>query len=178
MVGDSALLYKQLNRRLHPADLQVVAYETQVGNTERQLVDLLYSEEKRVADNAAWILTFVSRDKEKQNVLAPYLQELAELCMQTKDGSLQRMLLTVLHDIPATDATLNTAFLNFCLDTLSNPTTPTGIRMLCIKLAYRHCGQYPELLSELVALLQFMDRETLSPGVACIRRKILRKHCR
>ena len=177
-MGATALLYKQLNRRLHLEDLHSLAYETPIGNTERQLVDLLYSEEKRVADNAAWILTFVSRNKEKQNALAPYLQELAELCMQTQDESLQRMLLTVLHDMPATDATLNTVFLNFCLDTLSNPTTATGIRMLCIKLAYRHCGQYPELLSELVVLLQFMDRETLPPGVACVRRKILRKHCR
>ena len=62
------------------------------------------------------------------------------------------------------------------MDKSSTPTTPTGIRMLCIKLAYRHCVLYPELLSELVTILQFMDREMLSPGVACVRRKILNKH--
>lgn len=171
-------MYRQLNRRLHLADLQVLAYGDTNHEYLRTLINLLHSEEKRVADNAAWVLTFISRDKKRQNALMPYLQELAELCLQTEDESLLRMLLTVLHDLPATDATLNTVFLNFCLDRLSDPTTPTGIRMLCIKLAYRHCGQYPELLSELVVLLQFMDRETLTPGVACVRRKILRKHCR
>ncbi len=175
-ITDTTTLYKQLNRRLHLPDVQGLV----CGNAEqaysRDLTRLLHSEEKRVADNAAWVLTFISRDKNRQDVLVPYLQELAELCMQTEDDSLQRMLLTILHDIPATKATQSIAFLNFCLEKLSDPTTPTGIRMLCIKPAYRYCIEYQELLSELVALLQFMDRETLSPGVACVRNKILEKH--
>ena len=169
-ITTNAILYKRLNQRLHLQDAQALARENTERAHLRKLTTLLHSEEKRVADNAAWILTFVSRDKEKQKALVPYLQELAELSMQTE------MLLTILHDIPATKATINTAFLNFCLDKSSAPTTPTGIRILCIKLAYRHCALYPELLSELVTTLQFMDREMLSPGVACVRRKILNKH--
>lgn len=175
-ITTNAILYKRLNQRLHLQDAQALARENTDRAHLRKLTTLLHSEEKRVADNAAWILTFVSRDKEKQKGLVPYLQELAELSMLTENDSMQRMLLTILHDMPATKATINTAFLNFCLDKSSAPTTPTGIRMLCIKLAYRHCALYPELLSELVTILQFMDRETLSPGVACVRRKILNKH--
>lgn len=175
-ITTNAILYKRLNQRLHLQDAQALAWENTDRAYLRKLTTLLHSEEKRVADNAVWILTFVSRDKEKQKALVPYLQELSELSMQTKNDSMQRMLLTILHDMPATKATINTAFLNFCLEKSSAPTTPTGIRMLCIKLAYRHCVLYPELLSELVTILQLMDREMLSPGVACVRRKILNKH--
>lgn len=169
----NAALCQYLNRRLHAADLQYLMHITD-ENYQRQLASFVHSPEKRIANNAAWILSHIS--ERDSVVLQPFLPDFVELSMQTDDDTLRRLLLTVLHNTSSGEVTQNATFLNFCLDRLTTPTTPTGIRATCLKLAYRHCRLYPDLMQELIGILQFMDREPLPPAITCLRNKILKEY--
>ena len=97
------------------------------------------------------------------------------LCMQTADTTLRRLLMTLFERIYTPQAPLDIAFLNHCLDGMSNPSVPVGTRALYMKLAWQQCQLHTDLQAEMLALLHFMDRETdLSPAVACVRNRILR----
>ena len=49
----------------------------------------------------------------------------------------------------------------------------TGVKALCMKLAYKQCVHFPELLEELRMHLEVMEPDLLSPGLKVARKKIL-----
>ena len=48
-----------------------------------------------------------------------------------------------------------------------------GIQTLCMKLAYRMCSFYPELMDELKRTLEAMEIDYYKPAVKCLRKRIL-----
>ena len=48
-----------------------------------------------------------------------------------------------------------------------------GIQTLCMKLAYRMCTFYPELMDELKRTLEAMEIDYYKPAVKCLRKRIL-----
>ena len=44
---------------------------------------------------------------------------------------------------------------------------------LCMKLAYRMCSFYPELMDELKRTLEAMEIEYYKPAIKCLRKRIL-----
>ena len=68
---------------------------------------------------------------------------------------------------------LRTDFLDFCLDHMQNPDEYPGIQSLSLKLAYKMCLFYPELMDELKRTLQAMEMEYYSPALRSVRNRIL-----
>ena len=170
-------LYGRLNRRIHMDDIQALLRNYTADELLPVLVSLLKTDNKRVADNAAWIMTHFSDSVLVQNRIA--LLSLKSLCMQTADTTLRRLLMTLFERIYTPQDPLDIAFLNHCLDGMSNPSVPVGTRALYMKLAWQQCQLHTDLQAEMLALLHFMDRETdLSPAVACVRNHILKSASR
>ena len=48
-----------------------------------------------------------------------------------------------------------------------------SIQTLCMKLAYRMCRFYPELMDELKRTLEAMEIDYYKPAVKCLRKRIL-----
>ena len=48
-----------------------------------------------------------------------------------------------------------------------------GIQTLCMKLAYRMCTFFPELMDELKRTLEAMEIDDYKPAVKCLRQRIL-----
>lgn len=167
-------LYGKLNHRLHIGDIQSLLRNHTADELLPVLVSLLQTDNKRVADNAAWIMTHFSDSALEQN--RDYIWSLKPLCLTTSDTTLRRLLLTLFERVPTAQSTLDIAFLNHCLDGMSNPSVPVGTRALYMKLAWQQCRQQTDLQAEMLALLHFMDRETdLAPAVASVRNHILAK---
>ena len=68
---------------------------------------------------------------------------------------------------------LRTDFLDFCFEHMVSIEEFSGIQTLCMKLAYRMCTFYPELMDELKRTLEAMEIEYYKPAVKCLRKRIL-----
>ena len=68
---------------------------------------------------------------------------------------------------------LRTDFLDFCLEHMASIEEFPGVQTLCMKLAYRMCCFYPELMDELKRTLEMMDIEYYKPAVKGLRQRIL-----
>lgn len=165
-------LYSRLNHRIHSGDIQALLHSHTADELLPVLVSLLQADNKRVADNAAWIMTHFH-----DSVLRQYkdcIWSLKSLALTTHDTTLRRLLLTLFERVYTPQDPLDITFLNQCLDGMSDPSIPVGTRALYMKLAWQQCRQQADLASEMLAILRFMDRETdLAPAVACVRNRIL-----
>ena len=131
----------------------------------------VYNEDAKVARNALWVLT-KANDKEL-SALQPFRNELIDLAMTTKHSAVRRLSLNIVERLKMDKDDLQTEFLDFCLEHMLDVEELPGVQAICMKLAYRMCMFYPELMEELKRTLQAMAIEYYKPAVKCTRNRIL-----
>lgn len=132
----------------------------------------MHSDDERVARNAFWSLTKAT-DKELSQ-LQTILNELIDLALTTPSSSVCRLSLNIIERLKMEEDDLRTDFLDFCLEHMADADELPGIQSISMKLAYRMCKFYPELLAEFKVTLESMEPEFFKPAVNCVRNKILR----
>ena len=130
-----------------------------------------FSPDYRVARSALWGLTKAS--KEELSQLQVILNELMNQAMQTDNSSVRRLSLNVVERLNMSEDDLCTDFLDFCLDHMMDVEEFPGIQSVCMKLAFRICKFYPELMDELKRTLEAMEIDYYKPAVKCVRNRIL-----
>ena len=138
-----------------------------LGFARRYVFDLDY----RVARSALWGLTKAS-DKELSE-LQVMLNELIDQAMQTDNSSVRRLTLNIIERLTLDEDDLRTDFLDFCLEHMVSIEEFPGIQTLCMKLAFRMCSFYPELMEELKRTLEALEIDYYKPAVKCLRKRIL-----
>ena len=131
----------------------------------------MHSDDERVARNAFWTLTKAT-DKELSQ-LQPILNDLIDLALSTPSSSVRRLSLNIIERLDMKEDDLRTDFLDFCLEHMADTDELPGIQSISMKLAYRMCKFYPELLAEFKATLESMEPEFFKPAVNCVRNRIL-----
>ena len=130
-----------------------------------------FSQDYRVARSALWGLTKAS--KEELSQLQVILNELIDQAMQTENSSVRRLSLNVVERLELNEEDLRTDFLDFCFEHMINVEEYPGIQSVCMKLAYRMCKFYPELMDELKRTLEAMEIDYYKPAVKGVRNRIL-----
>ena len=138
-----------------------------LGFTQRYVFD----SDERVARSALWGLTKAT-DKELLE-LQTILNELINQAMQTDNSSVRRLTLNIIERLKMNEEDLRTDFLDFCFEHMVSIEEFPGIQTLCMKLAFRMCSFYPELMDELKRTLEAMEIEYYKPAVKCLRQRIL-----
>ena len=131
----------------------------------------VFCEDYRVARSALWGLTKASKRELSQ--LQVILNELIDLAIQTENSSVRRLTLNIIERLEIKEDELRTDFLDFCLDHMADVSEFPGIQSICMKLAYRMCSFYTELMDELKRTVEAMEIEYYKPAVRGIRSKIL-----
>lgn len=131
----------------------------------------VFNADYRVARNALWGLTKAS-DRELSE-LQVILNELIDQAIQTENSSVRRLTLNIIERLKMNEEDLRTDFLDFCLDHMASIEEFPGTQTLCMKLAFRMCQFYPELMGELKRTLESMEIDYYKPAVKGIRAKIL-----
>ena len=131
----------------------------------------VFDEDHRVSRSALWGLTKAS-DKELSQ-LQVMLNELINQAMQTENSSVRRLTLNIIERLKMNEDDLRTDFLDFCLDHMLSYEELPGVQTICMKLAFRMCQFYPELLDELKRTLEAMEIGYYKPAVKCVRNRIL-----
>jgi hypothetical protein len=170
-----AMDYKKvLSRRLTPDDAAMVCYHTQGKAQDKEkekLFQLLFDEDKRVADNAAYVFTyFAFRDRQW---LLPRRNELARETMMTRSETKQRLLLKVLCELKWEETDFDNELLDFCFQKILSEKTSVAVRVWAMKLAFEQCRFYPELLRELQQTLESVDASMLTSGARTARRNVM-----
>ena len=135
-----------------------------------------------MARSALWGLTKAT--DEELSVLQVLLNELIDQAMQTENSSVRRLTLNIIERLWVGERSsgmrltleeddLRTDFLDFCFEHMVSIEEFPGIQTLCMKLAYRMCSLYPELMEELKRTLEAMEIEYYKPAVKCLRKRIL-----
>ena len=138
-----------------------------LGFTRRYVFD----EDPRVARSALWGLTKAS--KQELEPLQVLLNELTDLAMQTENSSVRRLALNIIERLDIDEDDLRADFLDFCFEHMVSVKEFSGIQSVCMKLAFRICQFYPELMDEMKRILESMDIDYYKPAVKCVRNKIL-----
>ena len=141
-----------------------------------------FSEDYLVARSALWGLTKAS--KEELSQLQVILNEIIDQAMQTENSSVRRLSLNVIERLRVgehssgmrlemSENDLRTDFLDFCFEHMIDVEELPGIQSVCMKLAFRMCKLYPELMDELKRTLEAMEIDYYKPAVKGVRSKIL-----
>ena len=165
---DINTLREKLAGRIGKQDIQDIAKEIETKGIET-LYSLLFDTDKRVGDNAAWVLTHIHISRRKN--LENHHDEIIDEVLHTTSVTKQRLLMRLLDDQEFNANEIRADFLDFCLESIVDNERSCGIRSLSIKLALKQCIHYPELLSELRETLELLDPDTLSAGLNHTRKK-------
>ena len=130
-----------------------------------------FSQDYLVARSALWGLTKASKAELSQ--LQEILNKFIDQAMQTDNSSVKRLSLNIVERLEMYDDDLRTDFLDFCLDHMIDVEEFPGIQSVCMKLAFRMCKFYPELMDELKRTLETMEIDYYKPAVKCVRNRIL-----
>ena len=132
----------------------------------------VFDNDYRVARSALWGLTKAT--DEELSELQVIRNELIDQAIQTDNSSVRRLTLNIIERLKMDEDDLRTDFLDFCFEHMVSMEEFPGIQTLCMKLAYRMCSFYPELMDELKRTLEAMEIDYYKPAVKCLRKRILR----
>lgn len=167
---------ERLCGRLHEPDIVETALEAEMSahdSLREELYQLMFDADARVSENAAWIFSHFGK---KGNLWLQDRQDaLIHEVMGARSATKRRLILSILRKQHFEKETINTAFLDYCLEQILSPGQPVGIRSLCIYLAYEQCVYYLKLLAELETTLRQLSRESLTPGLRHAQRQTLGK---
>ena len=130
-----------------------------------------FSEDYLVARSALWGLTKAS--KEDLSQLQVIQNELIDQAMKTKNSSVRRLSLNIVERLDMSEDDLRTDFLDFCFEHMIDVEEFPGIQSVCMKLAFRMCKFYPELMDELKRTLEAMEIDYYKPAIKCLHKRIL-----
>ncbi len=130
-----------------------------------------FSEDFRVARSALWGLT--KARKEELSQLQVILNDFINQAMQTENSSVRRLSLNIVERLEMYEDDLRTDFLDYCFEHMMDIEEYPGIQSICMKLAFRMCNYYPELMDELKRTLETMEIDYYKPAVKCVRYRIL-----
>ena len=138
-----------------------------LGFTRQYAFDADY----RVARSALWGLTKASDNELSQ--LQVLLNELIDQAMQTENSSVRRLTLSIIERLELTEDDLRADFLDFCMEHMAAGDEFPGVQTLCMKLSYRMCNFYPELMEEFKRIVDAMEIDYYKPAVKGLRNRIL-----
>ena len=166
-----AITCERLNQTFSEGRAQEIYQEIKangdfLGFAQRYAFDTDY----RVARTALWGLT-KAKDEELSELKVIY-NELIDQAMQTENSSVRRLTLNIIEKLKMDEDDLRTDFLDFCFEHMVSIEEFPGTQTLCMKLAFRMCTFYPELMDELKRTLEAMEIDYYKPAIKCLRKRI------
>ena len=166
-----AITSERLNQTFSEGGAQEIYQEIKakgdfLGFAQRYAFDTDY----RVARTALWGLT-KAKDDELSELKVIY-NELIDQAMQTENSSVRRLTLNIIEKLKMDEDDLRTDFLDFCFEHMVSIEEFSGTQTLCMKLAFRMCTFYPELMDELKRTLEAMEIDYYKPAIKCLRKRI------
>ena len=146
----------------------VVAWAMADSRHLADLADVALNGSPVAAPRAMWALSIVAeRDSQP---LAPFLPQLVAALPHLSQSGLRRLACKILMLCPLPEE-YDGPIVDFCFRMLVQPDEPIGVKSNCMSLIANRLSQYPELKSELKAIVADIINTTQSRGFACRAKK-------
>lgn len=124
-------------------------------------------------------LSALSKATDKQlSQLNPIKDELIDMAIRCNNSSIRRALFGIIQRLQMNKDEVRIDFLDHCLARMTDINEVPSVQALCMKLAYKMCKFYPELMDELTRTLEAMQIAYYTPAVKNVRNKILSRKLR
>lgn len=133
--------------------------------------EYMYDDDPIIVRNALCALSKAT-DKEISQ-LNSIRDELIDIAISGNNSSIRRALFGIILRLDMNEENVRADFLDHCLEKIVDPDEVPSVQVLCIKLAYKMCKFYPELMDELKRTLEAMEISYYTPAVKNVRNKIL-----
>lgn len=161
-----------LNRRLSKAE--VGDYARRLHHDEQGIASLLHalhsSKDKRIAGNAAWILSNLGKT-DKEIYLSTSYDEIADFVMTPNLKIRRGLVLSILFDMPV-KTHLRIDLFDFCLSRMMDKKESDSTRSMMIKFTAKICSHFPDLANELILNLELLSNE-MKPSISCASKNAL-----
>jgi 8-oxo-dGTP diphosphatase len=140
----------------------------------RKMLEFSYSDDKKLAFHASWILTKVC-DKYPE-IIDPFLSEIVEKLEKINNESAQRSFLRIisLSEIKEISSKHHGLLADHCFAALKSGFSAIAIKAYSMEILYKLARVYPELANELSATI-IMLQEDGSAGIVARGRIILKR---
>jgi len=163
-------LRDELIRLARPNGIRRIAASVRSAREVGELYALLSDPDEQIAYRAAWTLCHL--DAARQADLHDFYDELAAMAVDCPHAGRRRLLLAVLCRQPQPER-WSVELLDFCIEKMTDPAEPHGVRMYCMRLAYEMCRTDGDLLHEFRTLLEIIEPQALPPSLCAARRNLL-----
>ena len=162
-----------MESRLSLGQVQAIARDLHYdeGGIAEMFACMKQTDDARVAYNAAWVLSHLSKE-DKLLYLAPRYGELVRLATSETLCFRRALVLSILADLPIDDEP-NVELLDYCLAHITDMKESDSSRSAMIKLAARMCKPYSELCRELRETLEMMPAG-MPQSIVAAKRKALK----
>lgn len=133
--------------------------------------EYMYDDDPIVVRNALSALSKATDAELSQ--LYSIRDELIDMAISNNNSSIRRALFGIILRLDMKEDDIRTDFLDHCLCKMKDPDEVPSVQALCMKLAYKMCKFYPELMDELRRTLEVMEISYYTPAVKNVRNKIL-----
>lgn len=133
--------------------------------------EYMYDDDPIVVRNALSALSKATDTELAQ--LIPIKDELIDMAIRCDNSSIRRALFGIIQRLELKKEDVRTDFLDHCLSKMVSLNEVPSVQSLCMKLAYKMCKFYPELMEELKRTLEAMEISYYTPAVKNVRNKIL-----
>ena len=143
----------------------------ETGDLLAFMKEYMYDDDPIVVRNALCVLTKATDEELSQ--LNPIRGKLIDMAINCNNSSIRRPLFGIILRLDMNEDDVRTDFLDHCLSKMTDPDEVPSVQALCMKLAYKMCKFYPELMDELNRTLETMEISYYTPAVKSVRNKIL-----
>jgi hypothetical protein len=125
----------------------------------KQLMDLFFNGEYRVAQRAAWPMSYCVRNHPQ--LITPYFSPLINnLRKKGLHNAITRNTLRLLQEVEVPKR-LQGKLMTLCFEYIQSPPTPVAIKAFALTILHQLSRRYPEILPELRFIIEERkDRET------------------
>ncbi len=146
----SELLKEKIHLKVHA--LQITQYACSSQKRFKELMDCFLCNEYRVAQRAAWSVSWAA--KSKPALIVPYIKDLVEQLGRTDvHPAVIRNSVRILEDIDLPKK-YHAAVMNACFAFIENPSTPVAIKAFSLTTLYNLSAYYPEIKQELKLIIE------------------------
>jgi len=144
------LLKEKNHTKKHP--LEISHYACLSAKNFKQLMQCFLSKEYRVAQRAAWSVSWAAR--EKPAFIAPYIKDLvAQLQRKDVHNAVIRNSVRILEAIEIPEE-FHGKVMNACFAFIEKPSTPIAIKAFSLTTLYHLSKYYPEIKQELKLIIE------------------------
>lgn len=165
-------LRMMLSERIHANNIRQILNYVRANNCLRKFAEFIFDSDANVAYRALWTCNHLT-DAEINSLPEILIVELIDAAMDCKNNGRRRLMLNLIYRRPVC-LLRHVELLDFCLERSLSLDEPSGVRSVCLKLAYKLAFGIPELQNELRQILDIMDEPDLPPSLRCVRKNILR----